>query len=316
MKSNPNVIVGFERYEDAGVYRLSEDLFLVQTVDFFTPIVDNPRTFGRIAVANALSDIYAMGATPITALNIVAFPIRKMSHRILREILKGGLEKLEEAGVALLGGHSVEDSEIKYGLAVTGIAKRNELIFNQGARVGDCLVLTKPIGTGIISTASKAGEAPKRALREAIKWMQMLNAGASRAMKKAKVHAATDVTGFGLIGHLAEMLSYSGLGARIYVDRLPLLPDTFELAKEGFVPGGMIRNLEFRETLLVYSDKLDKTWLEVLCDPQTSGGLLIAVSPKNKNSLLSKLREERAQGWEIGSVIDGGKIVIESSRIK
>lgn len=252
-----------------------------------------------------------MGATPITALNIVAFPIKKLSHRILREILRGGLEKLEEAGVALLGGHSVEDPEVKYGLAVTGIAKKDELIFNQGARVGDCLIITKPIGTGIISTANKVEQAPKRALDEAIKWMQMLNANASRAMKKVKVHAATDVTGFGLIGHLAEMLSYDGLGARIYIDKLPLLPNTFELAKEGFVPGGAIRNLKFRESLLSYSNELDKNWLDILCDPQTSGGLLIAVPPENKSSLLTALNEEKAQGWEIGNVIEGGKIVIE-----
>lgn len=304
------MIVGFERYEDAGVYKLNDDLFLVQTVDFFTPIVDDPRTFGKIAAANALSDVYAMGATPISALNIVAFPSKKLDLAILKQIIAGGLEKLEEAGAALLGGHSVEDPEIKYGLAVTGIAKQNELVFNSGARAGDSLIITKPIGTGVINTANKVEQAPETSLSEAVKWMEMLNLRASHAIKKVKVHAATDVTGFGLIGHLAEMLSSDNLGARIYVDKLPLLPKAFELAKEGFVPGGTRRNLKFREKLLDYSEKLDKTWLDVIFDPQTSGGLLIAVSPRNKNSLLAALKRKGTQGWEIGEIVEGGKIAI------
>jgi len=293
------------------VYRLSDDLAIVQTVDFFTPIVDDPRTFGRIAVANALSDIYAMGANPICALNIVAFPTKKLDISILKDVLAGGLEKLDEAGVALLGGHSIDDPEIKYGLAVTGVVRPDELIFNSGARVGDVLVLTKPIGTGIINTAQKVDEAPEESIAEAVKWMEMLNASASRAMQSVGVHAATDVTGFGLGGHLAEMLIASGVGAKLYLEKIPLMPNVLELAKEGMVPGGTRRNHKFREHMLDYDNDLDDAWLDVVFDAQTSGGLLLSVSPDNVEGLLAALELEGAHGWRIGEVIDGRKIILK-----
>jgi len=310
VKPNPNVIIGFERGEDAGVYRISDDLAIVQTVDFFTPIVDDPRTFGRIAAANALSDIYAMGAEPICALNIAAFPAGKLDISILNAIFVGGLEKLEEAGVALLGGHTVDDKEIKYGLAVTGVAKPGEIVFNSGARVGDVLVITKPIGTGIISTAQKVDEAPEESLVEAVRWMETLNAGAARAMKIVGVHAATDVTGFGLIGHLAEMTIASGAGAKLYLDRIPLMSNVLELANEGMVPGGTRRNQKFREHMLELDGDMEAVWLDVLFDPQTSGGLLIAVAPEKADELLKALDREGAHGWVIGEIVDGRRISV------
>jgi len=243
--SHPNLLVGIEHIDDAGVYKIRDDLALVQTVDFFTPIVDDPYTFGQIAAANALSDVYAMGGVPVTAMNLVAFPIQSMEIEILRDILKGGLDKMREAEVVLVGGHSIEDQELKYGLSVTGLIHPDAILTNTGARVGDRIILTKPLGTGIINTAQKGGMAAPVAVQRAIEVMTELNRKAAELMKGFKVHACTDVTGFGLLGHLCEMLGDGKIGIRISLDAIPILPKAEEYAGRGLVPGGAHRNREF-----------------------------------------------------------------------
>ncbi len=295
--------MGFDTSDDAGVYRLSADLALVQTVDFFTPIVDDPYTFGQIAAANSLSDIYAMGAKPLTALNIVAFPIDALSGDVLLEILRGGAHKAEEAGVAILGGHTVDDCEPKFGMAVTGTVHPDRILRNAGARIGDRLVLTKPIGTGILSTAAKRDRIDQDALAEAIGWMSTLNDRAAAAAIEVQVDACTDVTGFGLLGHLWEMLRASGVGALLAFDSVPLMELVHVLAREGIAPGGTRRNLKFlREQLKVVPGLPDEDLL-ILADAQTSGGLLMAVDPAKCDFLLQALQRNGAQGWDIGEIV-------------
>jgi len=241
-------LVGIEQVDDAGVYKLRDDLALVQTVDFFTPIVDDPYGFGQIAAANALSDVYAMGETPITAMNLVAFPIREMEVEILRDILKGGLDKMREAEVVLVGGHSIEDQELKYGLAVTGLVRPDEFLTNVGAEVGDRIILTKPLGTGIINTAQKGGMASPEVVQRAMEIMAALNRKAAEVMRGFRVHACTDVTGFGILGHLCEMLGEGEIGIKVSVDAVPVMPGAEEYARMGLVPGGTYRNKEFYTT--------------------------------------------------------------------
>ncbi len=239
-----NVLVGFDDFEDAGVYRLTEELALVQTVDFLTPVVNDPYLFGQIAAANALSDIYAMGASPKTALNIVGFSPKHYDLAILKEIIKGGIAKIKEAGVSLIGGHSVDDVEIKYGLSVTGVVHPGKIIRNRGARAGDLLALTKPLGTGVIVTAAKEGSARQDAVAKAVEVMTELNEKASRILKQVGAHAATDVTGFGLIGHLSEMTGES-LSVELFLEEIPLIPDALRLQASGVASGGLRRNREF-----------------------------------------------------------------------
>jgi selenide,water dikinase len=283
--------VGIEHIDDAGVYKIGDDLALVQTVDFFTPIVDEPYTFGQIAAANALSDVYAMGGTPITAMNLVAFPIKSMEIEILREILKGGLDKMREAEVVLVGGHSIEDQELKYGLSVTGLVHPDAILTNTGARVGDRIILTKPLGTGIINTAQKGGMAAPEAVQKAIEVMTELNRKAAEVMKGFKVHACTDVTGFGLLGHLSEMLGQGEIGIRISVNAIPILPKAEEYAEMGLVPGGAHRNKEFYAPKVEGEKSCPPALLDVFYDPQTSGGLLIAVEGKDAERILRRLHE-------------------------
>lgn len=289
--SHPNLLVGIEHIDDAGVYKVRDDLALVQTVDFFTPIVDDPYTFGQIAAANALSDVYAMGGTPITAMNLVAFPIQSMEIEILREILKGGLDKMREAEVVLVGGHSIEDQELKYGLSVTGVIHPDAILTNTGALVGDHIILTKPLGTGIINTAQKGGMADSKAVQKAIEVMTELNRKAAEVMKRFKVHACTDVTGFGLLGHLCEMLGQGEIGIRISLDAIPILPKAEEYAGMGLVPGGAHRNKEFYKTKVQGADGCSPALLDVLYDPQTSGGLLIAVPQEEVEGIMRFLQE-------------------------
>jgi selenide,water dikinase len=289
--SHPNLLVGIEHIDDAGVYKIRDDLALVQTVDFFTPIVDDPYTFGQIAAANALSDVYAMGGTPITAMNLVAFPIQAMEIEILREILKGGLDKMREAEVVLVGGHSLEDQELKYGLSVTGLIHPDAILTNTGALVGDRIILTKPLGTGIINTAQKGGMADSKVVQKAIEVMMELNRKAAEVMKAFKVHACTDVTGFGLLGHLCEMLGQGEIGIRISLDAIPILPKAEEYAAMGLVPGGAQRNKEFYKTKVQGADGCSPALLDVLYDPQTSGGLLIAVANEDAGRLLDFLQK-------------------------
>jgi selenide, water dikinase len=278
--------------DDAAVYRLDEHRALVATVDFFTPIVDDPYDFGRIAAANALSDIYAMGGRPLLALNIVAFPRDLLDQGILERIIEGGSAVAREAGIAIVGGHSIDDREPKYGLCALGEVHPDRIVRNSTARAGDLLVLTKPIGTGIIATAIKKGVADDATVQAAVDSMSALNAGAARAMLAGPVHAATDVTGFGLLGHLRSMLRESGVSAEIDAGAVPLLPGVRELAEAGHVPGGTQRNLDDLGAAVTWDEGIDDLTRVLLCDAQTSGGLLISVPADAAAGLLGRLRGE------------------------
>lgn len=295
-----------ERAEDAGVYKLSDDLAVIQTLDFFTPIVDDPYIFGQVAAANALSDVYAMGGKPLTAMNIVCFPVKTMDMSILREILAGGLAKLHEAGVTLVGGHSVEDKELKYGLSITGVAHPQKVILNTGAKVGDRLILTKQLGTGIINTALKGGVADEVAVSKAVKCMVTLNGKASELMLTVDVHACTDVTGFGLLGHACEMIEGTDVGMVIYSSQVPFFPEVKELSEMGMIPGGLHRNREFRISMVEISPEIPLFMVDVLFDPQTSGGLLISVPGAEAEPLLDRMHKE---GIEEAAII--GEVVAE-----
>jgi len=285
-------LVGLETSDDAGVYQLNDEVALVQTVDFFTPIVDDPFIFGQIAVANALSDVYAMGGTPLTALNLVAFPIKVLASSILKEILRGGLSKMEEAGVALVGGHTVEDPEVKYGLAVTGIVHPNKIITNAKAEPGDRLVLTKPLGTGIIATALKGGMASDGAVQKMVESMRVLNRKASEWMKAFGAHACTDITGFGFIGHAMEMVLASQVGMVIQSKDIPIFPEAIEYARLGLIPGGAHANRDFFSCRVDVHPDISALLMDLLYDPQTSGGLLISLSSDEAERLVATLKKE------------------------
>jgi selenide,water dikinase len=278
-----------EQAEDAGVFKLTDDLAIVQTVDFFTPIVDDPYDFGRIAAANSLSDVYAMGGRPLTALNVVCFPEGKMDFSILREVLRGGLDTMLEAEVILLGGHTVDDPELKYGLAVTGTIHPDEVIHNTGAKPGDRLILTKPLGTGLISTAIKGGLAGEAVTARIVKSMTALNRAASEAMLAVGVNACKDVTGFGLLGHAAEMLEGTETGMIINAAAVPFFPEAKEYAEMGMIPAGLHRNREFRRDMVDMDKEVPPYLQDILYDPQTSGGLLMAVSKAGASRLLKRL---------------------------
>jgi selenide,water dikinase len=286
--ANPNVLVGFDTADDAGVYRLSDDLALVQTVDFFTPIVDDPFTFGAIAAANSLNDVYAMGGKPVSALSIVAFP-GNGDIQILSDIMRGGLEKMREAGCAVLGGHSVNDPEIKFGYAVTGTIHPNRIKANSGARPGDALVFTKRLGTGVIGTALKRGIATEESVSAATTSMLELNRAACEIMLRFDVHGCTDVTGFGFLGHAREMAVASGVTLEIHSRNVPLLPGAVAAVQAGAIPGGLNNNKEFVSCAVEIAGNIDPAVLELLYDPQTSGGLLIAVSDPDAAALLDAL---------------------------
>lgn len=298
---DPNVLVGTATCDDAGVYRLSGDLALVQTVDFFTPIVDDPRTFGRIAAANALSDVYAMGARPVSALAIAAFP-EDLDPKILTEILLGGAEKAKEAGISVIGGHTVKDAEPKYGLAVTGVVHPDRIVRNDGGHAGDALILTKPLGTGILTTARRNDAIGDDGLAQAIASMESLNRDACEIMLACGVHAATDVTGFGLLGHLREMTG-SALGARIVASSVPFFAGVLELAARDVVPGGTRRNLENAvHNGVTFDSSVGAPLRLALADAQTSGGLLIAVEPGSAERLLQELRARSIDAAQIGTL--------------
>jgi len=307
--------VGIEHGEDAGVYKLREDLAIIQTVDFFTPIVDDPYTYGQIAVTNALSDVYAMGGTPLTAMNIVCFPIKTMDISILRQILLGGLAKMHEAGVLLVGGHSVEDKELKYGLSVTGTVHPEKVLLNSGAWSGDRLILTKPLGTGIASTAIKAGIADPSLITSSIACMIALNKTAGEIIQTTpSVHACTDVTGFGLLGHAAEMIEGRDIGIRIFSDRVPVFPGIRELAEMGILPAGLYRNRDFRMPLIEVGPKCPEWRLDILFDPQTSGGLLFALAADQAEPCLARLHAAGVtEAAIIGEVVPTptGRIIVE-----
>jgi len=292
LSKHPNLLVGTETADDAGVYQLNGQLALVQTVDFITPIVDDPFLFGQIAAANSLSDVYAMGGKPLTALNIIGFPRRSLDLSILTAILKGGLEKIHEAGAVLLGGHTVDDLELKYGLAVTGTVHPQKMVTNKGAKEGDVLILTKPLGTGIISTANKAGMAEPKILQRAVDHMVRLNDKASEAMLEVSPHACTDITGFGLLGHASEMARAGGFSFKFFYSCLPLISGVKEYAAQGMVPGGAYCNAEHFGEGVSMSSRVPEPERIILFDPQTSGGLLIALPRAEGEKLLRNLPEK------------------------
>lgn len=289
--TDENVIVGLDRADDAGVYKISDELALIQTVDFFTPIVDDPYWFGQIAAANALSDVYAMGGVPKTAMNLVAFPLKTMDISILRQVIQGGLDKLTEAEVVLIGGHSIEDKELKYGLSVTGFVHPAKVLAKKNLRPGDRLVLTKPLGTGIVNTAIKAGMASADLTDKVTHLMASLNRDAAKIMSNFNIHACTDVTGFGLLGHLAEMVCGSGMSVRIYSDYVPVIPEALEFASMGLIPAGAYKNREFRESMITFAESVKRSLHDILFDPQTSGGLLISVGLNQANALIEALQD-------------------------
>lgn len=305
---DPNILVGTNTADDAAVYRISDNLAIVQTVDYFTPVVDDPYTFGLITAANSLSDIYAMGAKPLFALNIVGFPSKQLSLETLAEILKGGAAKAAEAGISVIGGHTIDDSEPKYGLVVTAVIDPKDVVTNAGAKPGDILVLTKPLGIGIITTAIKRGLVSKETTDKVIEVMSTLNKTAAEVMVEIGVNACTDVTGFGFLGHLHEMTKGSGVGARINLSRIPVLPEAWDLIDQGIAPGGTHRNLEYLQNDIIWDDTINNQSKLVLADAQTSGGLLIAVAPEKAQQLIAGL--EQAKVPEVAIV---GEIVEDSS---
>lgn len=303
---DPNLLSGFEHAEDAGVYKISDDLALVQTVDFFTPTVDDPFIFGQIAAVNAINDIYAMGAKPLTAMNIVCFPIKIMDLSVLRDVLRGGLEKMREAGVLLVGGHSVEDNEIKYGLSVTGVVHPAKVLYNRGARPGDKLILTKPLGTGIISTAIKAGEASDGQIAQVIACMTALNKRASDiAVQEGDIHSCTDITGFGLLGHACEMIDGCDVGININAAAVPVLDGVRDLMETGWIPGGLYRNKNFRIRQVAREATCPDWLFDLLFDPQTAGGLFLSLPAEKAQTVADKMRRAGvAAAAVIGDVVD------------
>lgn len=287
------------------MYRISDELAIVQSLDFFTPIVDDPYLFGQITAANALSDIYAMGARPVTALNIVCFPVDSMDKSILKDILRGGISKIEEAGAVLAGGHSIKDDELKYGLSVTGLIHPDKLLSNVGAQTGDVLILTKALGTGIIATALKRKLATQKQIDAMVESMVTLNKTAAEVALKYPVHAMTDVTGFGLVGHLLEILQASGKNASIKTSRLPVLPGALDWIDEKVVPGGLKTNLDYYSPKIKSGDGLEPRIVSLTVDPQTSGGLLISVDASVAGQMLMELLDQGVSEAKIIGEITG-----------
>jgi len=308
---DPNVLVGFDTADDAGVYQLTPQLAMVQTVDFFTPIVDDPYVFGQIAATNALSDIYAMGGKPVSALTLVCFP-DKGDPKVLEEMLAGGLSKMVEANCTIIGGHSIRDDELKLGYSVTGTIHPQKVLTNSAAQAGDRLIFTKAIGTGVISTAIKRGDADFTWIRAAVRSMTTLNKAAAEVVITGgiEVHSMTDVTGFGLIGHAHEMARGSGVSLRLRASRVPLLPGALDCVHRGYVPGGLKANRQFAEGCVEAEEQLPADLLTLLYDPQTAGGLLISVAARDAERLLAELRNAEVEAVEIGEVVAKQKPLI------
>jgi selenide,water dikinase len=304
--TDPNVLVGSATADDAAVYKLDEDRALVLTTDFFTPIVDDPYEFGAIAATNALSDVYAMGGRPLTALNIVGFPDELLDVDVLAEILRGGAEKAKEAGIDIVGGHTIKTDEPIYGLAVTGMVDPKRIASNAGGRPGDVLVLTKPIGLGIITTAAKQDRDSLGAIVEAIRLMSTLNRGAAEAMATVDVHACTDITGFGLLGHLRNIARASACVAHVRLASVPVIEAAWAYVREDIAPGGTHANWRFLNECVEYEAEVDKPSQLVLCDAQTSGGLLIAVAPSDADKLVAELRARNTPCAAIIGVLEEG----------
>jgi selenide, water dikinase len=312
---DPNVLVGFDHADDAGVYQISPDQAIVQTVDFFTPVVDDPYTFGQIAATNALSDVYAMGGKPITALALVCFP-EKAELEILEHILAGGLSKMIEAGCVVIGGHSIRDDEPKFGYAVTGLIDPRKVIANAGAQPGDALLFTKALGTGVISTAIKKRKAESTWIDAAVQSMTTLNQRAAELIQQGtfRIHAMTDVTGFGLIGHAREMALASDVALRFFSKDIPILPGALECIRAGFIPGGLNNNRDFAECLVGYEDGIAEHLKTLLFDPQTAGGLLISVAREDSAQLMQSLNSAGVPAVAIGEVLVRTKPLITIQR--
>lgn len=314
--SDPQVLVSSGTCDDAGVYQLNDDLALVQSVDVFTPNVDDAYTFGQIAAANSVSDIYAMGGTPLTALSIIGFPIEELSHKIMNHVLKGGVDKMKEAGVAVIGGHSIKDKEIKFGFSVTGVINPKKIVTNNRAQPGDVLILTKPLGTGIISFARQLDQAFPFNIAAISKSMAALNRAASEAMVEMGITTATDVTGFGLLGHLAEMVVQSGVTAEIFTENIPVFEDVFLFIEKELISGAVERNREYASQYVTRDDDVRTPWETVLYDPQTSGGLLIAVAKNKAQEFISLLKRKGVEQMSIiGEIVASseGKIILKKN---
>lgn len=314
--NNPDILIGSSTSDDAGVYRISSDQALVQTVDFFTPIVDDPYDFGRISAVNSLSDVYAMGGRPLTALNIFCFPEGDLPEDVMLDILRGGAEICTQANVALLGGHSVSDKELKYGLSVTGVVHPDKVISNAGGQPGDALYLTKPLGTGLISNALMNGVAADDIIQSAVDSMIRLNRIPAELAVAVGVHAMTDITGFGLLGHLSEVIRASGLEAVISAFSLPVLPGAMQIAGSGsYFSGGERKNQSFVESTLVIDPGVEEAWVRLAVDPQTSGGLLIAISVEKCKDFEESMQEAGEKAWKIGCLEQGepGRIRLQAT---
>jgi len=308
---DPSVLVGFDRADDAGVYQIAPDQALVQTVDFFTPIVDDPYTFGQIAATNALSDVYAMGGKPLTSLALVCFP-EKADLSILERILAGGLSKMIEAGCTVIGGHSIRDEETKFGYSVTGVVHPKKVLANSGAKVGDSLLLTKSLGTGVISTAIKKGKAKTAWIDAAIQSMTTLNKGAAEVIRDSsfRINAMTDITGFGLIGHAREMAMASNVSVKLHASAIPLLEGALDCVREGYIPGGLKNNRDFAECVVEYDGGVSEDVKTMLFDPQTAGGLLISVAADDAFDLTNSLAGKGVRAVEVGRIVARSKPLI------
>ncbi len=300
------MLVGHAGSDDAGVYRLSDDLAMVLTVDFFTPIVDDAYDYGRVAATNSLSDVYAMGGRPVVALNIAGFPEKKLPADVLREIIRGGADAARDAGVSIVGGHTVDDPEVKYGLAVVGLIDPRRIVRNTGAREGDRLVLTKPVGTGVLATRLRAGALSPQATETLVGVMTMLNREASQLMLEHDTHACTDITGYGLLGHASEMAEASGVTIHLHADRVPFIAGARDAAEKGYLTGGAGKTRKFLGDSVTLSPVLDEATVALLFDAQTSGGLLIAVAPDQADALLARLKTSHPQAAIVGECVARG----------
>lgn len=301
-KGHPDLIVGLETSDDAGVFRINKDTALIQTLDFLTPVTDDPYEFGQIAAANSLSDVYAMGGTPLTAMNIVCFPSADFAEEVLQQTLQGGLDKIHESGATLVGGHSVDDPEFKYGLSVTGVVHPDQVLTNHGIRTGDQIILTKPVGTGIVATALKGKLADAATTRQMVKIMSTLNRDAAEVMARFDVGGCTDVTGFGLAGHLLEMARGGRKNIDLFTAAVPIIDNAANWAAMGMVPGGTFRNRRYCESGMVIPGQMDKIVLDLMFDPQTSGGLLISVKKKDAQNCLLAMQDRGIPVALVGEV--------------
>ena len=303
--ADPNLLVGYDSSDDAAVYKVSDDVAMIQTVDFFPPVVDDPYTFGQIAATNALSDVYAMGGQPTLAMNLLAFP-SCLPVEAVGDILAGGASKVVEAGAVIAGGHSIEDQEPKYGLCVTGLVHPSRILTNSGAKEGDILVLTKPLGTGILSTAAKAELLEEGEYKQMVELMTTLNKYAAQAVGPIALSACTDVTGFGLVGHVKEMAEGCGSTIELWAGKIPIVPKALELARDGIIPAGAYRNMDFAQADVELAGEVARERLDCLYDPQTAGGLLLSVAENRAEELLRRLADSGVNAAAIGRVLPRG----------